>query len=158
MGDLKDIKRWGKKARPHIFALEPRTLFDGEPINSMPEPQSINHDMPSLIVGVSVHDPDDNLSSARLSVLHGTVTVDISAGAFISHGSNGSKTLTLTGSEAEINTALATLRYTGDSKYIGEDTLTLVSTDSLGNRDEDTVDINVINNEPEVDLDANIVT
>jgi hypothetical protein len=158
MGDLKDIKRWGKKARPHIYALEPRMLFDGEPINSMPEPQSISHDMPSRIVGVSVHDPENNLLSTQLSVSHGSVTVNISAGASISHGSNGSKTFTLTGSEAEINTALATLEYLGDSKYLGLDTLTLVSTDSLGNRDEDTVEINVINNAPELDLDPNLET
>ncbi len=159
MSDLKEIKRWGKKAQPHIYALEPRMLFDGEPINTIPEPQSINHDMPSLIVGVSVHDPDDNLLSTQLSVLHGTVTVDISAGASIFSGSNGTNTLTLTGSEAEINTALATLRYTGNSKYIGRDTLTLLSTDSLENRDEDTVEINVINSAPEVDLaSANLET
>ena len=29
MGDLKEIKQWRKKANPHIFALEPRILFDG---------------------------------------------------------------------------------------------------------------------------------
>ena len=29
MGDIKEIKQWRKKATPHIFALEPRMLFDG---------------------------------------------------------------------------------------------------------------------------------
>ena len=93
MGDLKDIKRWGKKAKPHMFALEPRMLFDGvsivPPENAVPGAQTFNHDTSTIIPGWSVNDADGNLSTTRLSVAHGVVEVDLAGGAVIASGASG---------------------------------------------------------------------
>ena len=76
MGDLKDIKRWGRKARPHIFALEPRMLFDG--VSVAP------HDHPNeFISSVKVIDfIDSNISHAIdnqliLNDIKTTVRIDL---------------------------------------------------------------------------------
>ena len=75
----------------------------------------------------------------------GTLNVGIAGGATISAGANGSGTLTLTGTQAQINAALATLSYQGNLDFNGSDTLTVLSTDSAGTplTDTDTVAITV---------------
>ena len=57
----------------------------------------------------------------------------------------GSGTLTLSGTQAQINAALATVSYKGNADYNGSDSLTIVSRDSAGVplSDTDTVTINV---------------
>ena len=50
MGDLKEIKQWRKKASPHIFALEPRMLFDGV---SVVPPDNLEHTLqPPKIINI----------------------------------------------------------------------------------------------------------
>ena len=75
-----------------------------------------------------------------------------SSGATISAGTNGSGTLTLSGTQVQINAALATLSYQGNLNYHGSDTLTMLSTDSAGTSlsDSDTVAIviNPVNDAP----------
>ena len=73
---------------------------------------------------------DGNLSTTRLTVTNGTVTVSLAGGATISAGANGSSTLTLSGTQAQINAALASLSYQGNADFNGADTLTVLSTDS----------------------------
>ncbi|WP_283773252.1 type I secretion C-terminal target domain-containing protein, partial [Craterilacuibacter sp. RT1T] len=74
-------------------------------------------------------------------------------GATISGGANGSGTLTLSGTQAQINAALATLSYKGNANFNGSDTLTMLSKDSAGTplSDSDTVGITVtpVNDAPE---------
>jgi Cadherin-like len=71
------------------------------------------------------------------------VTVSLVGGASISAGANGSATLTLSGNQAQINAALATLSYQGTLNYNGPDTLTVTSTDSNAVTDVDLVAITV---------------
>ena len=66
---------------------------------------------------------DGNLSTVQLGVTQGTVTVNLAGGASISSGANGTATLTLSGTQAQINAALATLSYQGTLNYNGPDTL-----------------------------------
>ena len=68
----------------------------------------------------------------------------------ISAGDNGSRTLTITGSEAQINKTLETLTYTGDPNYHGEDRLKVLSTDPDANQNtgEEFLIITVL---PEID-------
>ena len=115
------------------------------PVNSVPGAQTVAEDTPLTISGLSVNDVDGNLSTTQLTVTNGTLTVSLAGGATISAGANGSGTLTLSGTQAEINAALATLTYQGTLNFTGGDTLTMVSTDSAGTplSDTDTVSITV---------------
>ena len=87
---------------------------------------------------------DGNLRTTRLTVGNGTVNVSLAGGATISAGANSSATLTLSGTQAQINAALASISYQGSLNFNGADTLTVVSTDG-GDAvtDTDTVAITV---------------
>ena len=113
------------------------------PVNTVPAAQSVNEDTALSISGVSVNDVDSNLSTTRLTVASGTVTVSLAGGATISAGANGSSTLTLSGTQAQINAALGSISYQGNADFNGADTLTVLSTDSNGATDSDTVAITV---------------
>ncbi len=115
------------------------------PVNTVPGAQAATEDTPLAISGVSVSDVDDNLSTVQLAVTNGTVNVTLSGGATISAGANGSNTLTLSGSQADINATLASLSYQGTLNYTGSDTLTITSTDANSATDVDTVAITVSN-------------
>ncbi len=128
------------------------------PVNTMPAAQSVNEDTPLAIDGLAVADEDGDLSSVKLSVNNGTLNVTLSGTASISAGSNGSATLTLSGTQADINATLSTLTYQGNSNFNGSDTLTVFSTDSGGLTDSDLVNITVdaVNDAPVFsNLDAN---
>jgi VCBS repeat-containing protein len=115
------------------------------PINTVPGSQTVNEDTLLNITGISVNDVDDNLSTTQLTVSNGILNVVLSGGAIISAGANGSTTLTLSGSQTQINAALATLSYQGNTNFNGSDSLTVTSTDSDGTplSDTDTVSITV---------------
>ena len=103
------------------------TTGNTAPVNTVPGAQTASEDTQLAITGISVTDADSNLATTKLTVLHGTLNVDITGGATISTGTNNSATLTLSGTQTQINAALATLRYTGVLNYNGPDTLTMVS-------------------------------
>ncbi|MGQ0665536.1 MAG: DUF1565 domain-containing protein [Nitrospiraceae bacterium] len=98
---------------------------------------------PLTLSDLRVTDLDGNLSTVQLTVMNGTVAVTLSGAASISAGANGTNTLTLAGSEADINATLASLIYQGALNYIGPDTLIITSTDTKGATDADTVAIAV---------------
>ena len=83
---------------------------------------------------------------------NGTLTVNLAGGATISAGSNGSATLTLSGTQAQINAALTTVTYQGTLNFNGVDTLTMLSTDSAGvplsDTDAVTINVNAVNDAP----------
>src|SRR6186997_3199723 len=113
------------------------------PLNTVPGAQTVNEDTALSISGVSVNDVDGNLSTTRLTVTNGAVTVSLAGGATISAGANGSSTLTLSGTQAQINAALASISYQGSANFNGADTLTVLSTDASGATDSDAVAITV---------------
>src|SRR5439155_1461895 len=92
---------------------------------------------------ISVNDVDGNLSTTKLTVTNGTLNVSLAGGATISAGANSSSTLTLSGTQAQINAALASLSYQGNLNFNGSDTLTVLSTDANAATDSDTVAITV---------------
>ena len=115
------------------------------PVNTVSGPQTVNEDTALAFTSgngnaISVDDVDGNLASTQLSVLHGTLAV-AAGGAGIS--GNNSATLTLSGTEAQINATLATLSYQGGLNFNGSDTLTVKSTDGAAATDTDTVAIQV---------------
>src|SRR6202008_4949805 len=119
------------------------SVNDG-PVNTVPGAQSVNEDTALAISGVSVNDVDGNLATTQLSVSNGVLNVSLAGGAAISAGASGSSMLTLSGTQAQINAALASLSYQGNLNFSGADTLSVVSTDSNGATDSDSVSITVI--------------
>ena len=115
------------------------------PVNTVPGAQSVNEDTQLAISGISVSDSNGNLTSTQLTVSSGKLSLSLASGAIISAGSNNSATLTLSGTQTQINAALATLTYQGSTNFNGPDTLTIVSKDSAGIplSDTDTVSITV---------------
>src|SRR5207344_412345 len=130
-------------------AIAVTSVNDG-PVNTVPGAQSVNEDSALSISGVSVNDADGNLSTTQLTVTNGALNVSLAGGATISAGANGSSTLTLSGTQAQINAALASLSYQGNLNFNGSDTLTVLSTDANGATDSDTVAITVssVNDNP----------
>ena len=102
----------------------------------------------NLLSGISVSDVDGNLESVQLTVLHGSLTTEISGGVNILTESNSSK-LTLSGSNPHINDALTSITYTPKEDYSGDDILTITSTDSGDTplNDIDSIDIRIYSEE-----------
>ncbi len=134
------------------------TPVNDAPVNTVPAAQTVNEDAALTITGLSVADVDGNLATTKLTVGNGTLNVSLAGGATISSGANGSATMTLGGTQAQINAALATLNYQGSLNFSGADVLSVVSTDSAGSplSDTDTVAITVTgaNDAPVLDLDT----
>ena len=61
----------------------------------------------------------------------GTITVGTLDGTTVVGGVNGSSSVTLSGTAAEINAALATANYTGNANYYGPDSLVATTTDTV---------------------------
>ncbi len=108
------------------------------PINTVPVAQSVAEDATLLIAGVSVADIDSSPLTTTLSVAHGTLNVTAGPGV----GGNGTAIVTITGTAAQINTALASLTYTGNLNFNGADTLTVATSDTTAT-DTDTIAITV---------------
>ena len=129
------------------------------PVNTVPTAQSVAEDTLLNITGISVNDVDGNLATTQLTVTDGDLNVSLAGGATISAGANGSSTLTLSGTQTQINAALATLTYQGDLNFNGSDTLTVLSTDSAGvplsDTDAITITVTPISEPAVLDLDAN---
>ena len=66
-----------------------------------------------------------------LTVSHGTITVDTLDGTTVVGGANGSGSVTLSGTAAQITAALASANYTGNSNYYGPDSLVVTTTDTV---------------------------
>ena len=101
------------------------TPVNNNPMNTVPGAQTVNEDTALSIGGISVNDIDGNLATTRLTVTNGTLNVSLAGGATISAGANGSSTLTLSGTQAQINAALASVSYQGNADFNGADTLTV---------------------------------
>ena len=121
----------------------------------MPGGQTVAEDAILPIVGVSVADIDSSALTTTLSVAHGILNVTAGPGVT----GSGTASVTITGTAAEINAALAGLAYTGNLNFNGADTLTVATNDGTAT-DTDTIAITVnpVNDPPVLDLDANSST
>ncbi len=125
------------------LSLNVTATANGAPAITTPGAQSTNEDTALTISGLSVTDAEGNLGTVQLSVAQGALTVSLGAGASISAGANASNTLTLSGSQAQINSALASLSYVGALNFNGADTLSVLATDTLGYSSSSAVSIGV---------------
>ena len=99
-------------------------------MNTVPGAQTAQEDTPLLIAGLSVADVDSPTLTVTLSAVNGSVA--IVPGLALLAG-NLSDTVTISGTLAEVNLALASVYYLGDPNFFGPDTLTI---DDFGQRAE----------------------
>ncbi|WP_448208230.1 cadherin-like domain-containing protein [Azospirillum sp. sgz302134] len=95
------------------------------PVLAAPAAQTIDEDTTLAVAGVSIADVDAGGSSLRLSLAvdHGSVGLGSVAGLTVVDGALGSGALTVEGTLADLNAALATLSYRGAADYNGADAL-----------------------------------
>jgi len=114
------------------------------PVNTLPGPQRGQEDVALGIAGISVADIDvdrdpnvnDRNVTVTLQVLHGTLFLGATVPGVTVGGAN-TATLTLSGTLANVNTALAGLFYLGNANFNGTDTLTVTSNDQGNYGDAD---------------------
>jgi hypothetical protein len=123
------------------------------PVNTTGGPVATNEDAASVAVsGLSVSDLDNASLTVTLSVGRGTLTLASTAGLSFGTGDGtADATMTFSGTSAAINAALAGLSYTPTPDLNGPDTLTMTTSDGVGN-DSDNVAISVtaVNDAPTV--------
>jgi len=131
---------------------------DDAPVNTTGGAVATNEDAASVAVtGLSVGDADSGNLTVTLSVGRGTITVDTAVPGGVAAGQvtgNGSGSVTLTGSQAEINATLAAatgVAYTPTANVNGPDSLTMTSSDgSASDVDNVAIGVTAVNDAPTV--------
>ena len=103
-------------------------------MNHLPTPPTVATEVESRLGVFSVSDADDDLRQTVLSVINGRLSVD---------GTATATSITIPGSVADVNAKLGSLKYKCKNGFVGEDTLTMVSTDEAGGVSTTTLQINV---------------
>jgi hypothetical protein len=122
------------------------------PVITVPGTQTVNWNVPTPISGIYVEESGyTGQFTVTLSVLHGTVTVQVPAttpGTTPTVYTNAN--VTFTDTLANVNTALAGIKYTPTTGYTGADTLTVTGVDqnSTPLSDSETVQIKVTSYAP----------
>lgn len=94
---------------------------------SAPGSSTVTEQVRSAVAGIAIHDVDNFDIPMTLSLSVGAGVLDISnlGGATIEEGALGTGSLTLRGTMAQLNTALANLAYTSTSDTATSDSLTI---------------------------------
>jgi VCBS repeat-containing protein len=117
------------------------------PINDTPTIEapsttfSGSEDQAIAITGITIGDPDSEDGSgnvdgsftgltATLSVASGTLSATASGSAGVNGDGTSGTPLTITGTLDEINATLASLTYTGNQNFVGDDTITITVQDN----------------------------
>ena len=103
------------------------TPVNDAPVNTVPGSQATAEDTALPISGVSVADVDGDPLTTTLTVTNGSANVTTGGGAAI--GGNGTGTVTISGSAAQINAALTGLTYTNTPDYNGPAQITVATND-----------------------------
>ncbi len=104
------------------------------PVVTVPSAQSGTEDTALTVSGVSLADSDDagaTVEQLTLSANNGNIGLASTTGLTVTAGALGSHSVTLQGTLADLNAALAgsNLSYTPDATYNGSDTITVVLSD-----------------------------
>ena len=117
------------------------TIVNSAPVNTVPGAKTANGSL--AVTGVSVSDADGNLATVQVTATNGVLDVSLTGGAKIVAGAAASATLTLGGTQTQINAALGTLSYVPTTAYSGSATITILSKDSSAASDSDAIAITV---------------
>ncbi len=121
------------------FASVPITVNALAPTITAPASASLNENATLPFAsshgnGISVSDANPGVDSLALSVSHGTLTLASTTGLTITAGSNGSASITVSGTVTNLNAALNGVTYQPTSNYSGPDTLAISLTDTGDNK------------------------
>ena len=118
------------------------------PVITAPASIAAEHETPVVLTGISVADADGGTLTFTMAVDDGTLTVDTTVSGGVSAGNvtgNGTASVTLTGTQTQINNTLADsdgVTYVSDTGFTGvSDTLALTLTDSTALSDTESVTI-----------------
>ena len=107
------------------------TAVNDIPYISGIETATVNEDTSITLSGISVSDADGTSLTVTIGANHGNLSLGSSSGLSVTGGATHA--LTLTGTVANLNTALATLiRYQGDADWFGSDPLSITVNDNQG--------------------------
>ena len=106
------------------------TAVNDAPTITVPRAQTTNEDINKLIPAMTVADLDATMLDVTLAVAHGRITLGTVTGLTFQNGTtNGSATVEVQGSKADLNAALASLNFLPDQDFNGSDTLTATVSD-----------------------------
>ncbi len=100
------------------------------PVNTVPGPQTVFNTTTLSLGSIQVSDVDAQMLEVNLTVSEGVISLGSTAGVDVT--GNDSASLVTTGSVAAINSALGTLVYDPEDSFIGNDTLTVTTSDLGG--------------------------
>jgi len=103
------------------------TPVNDAPTVAVPSARTAYEDVVLAIGGISIGDVDNGSLSVILSVSDGTLTMAPATGLTV--GGNGTAVLTVSGTIASLNAALAGLSYRGALNFGGSDTLSITVSD-----------------------------
>jgi hypothetical protein len=114
------------------------------PINVIPSKLVLRVNTQTPIVGLGIISTG-NILTVQLTVTNGTLIVDVTGGATITAGASGTSTFTLgfPSSLGEMNAALATVEFNPTTDYVGFATLTMITTNVVGQTDTDTMSFQI---------------
>jgi hypothetical protein len=103
--------------------------LSNRPTITAPAAQIAYQNVDQPISGINIGDAPSATLTVTLTVSDGTLTLGTTAG-LTSVAGNGTGAVTLTGTTATLNAALASLVYRGSNNYSGADTLSVTAIDS----------------------------
>jgi len=103
------------------------TNVNEAPILVVPAAQTVYEDVDLAIAGISVGDSEGDNLTVNLAASRGKLTLGTTAGLEVT--GNGAGSVSLSGSIANLNAALATLVYRGNLNFSGNDTLNITVSD-----------------------------
>ncbi|MBF0146530.1 MAG: tandem-95 repeat protein [Magnetococcales bacterium] len=104
------------------------------PVWTLPGARTPNEDQDFDVTGISLADADLGAASIQVTatVAHGILTLTTTTGLTFVSGGNGTTTWTISGTLADVTTALAHVTYHGQANYNGSDSLILSANDGGG--------------------------
>ncbi len=160
---------WTASAANSFGAINAGQSFPSPP--PVPGPQAVAEDAPLIFSitngnGLAITDTDAGTGGAdpmlvTLTVANGTLQLGSTSG-LVGLTGNGTASITFTGSVAEVNAALAGLRYQGNADFTGGDALSIV-VDDQGNSGSGgaqqastsiTINVSAVNDAPTITSDG----
>ncbi|MBT3768316.1 MAG: tandem-95 repeat protein, partial [Acidiferrobacteraceae bacterium] len=122
------------------------------PVNTLGSASAVNEDTANAITGSSIADAEDSsMTSVVITADRGTFTLTTSSATYdVGTQGTAASTVTISGTVTNINVAIATITWTSAADDSTNAVITVVTTDSSGGADTDTISItvNAVNDTP----------
>ena len=129
--------------------------IDDAPVNTVPSSQSTNEDVAKVFStansnAITVSDVDDTNVTVTLTGANGAISLNGTAGlAFTTGDGTADATMTFSGTQAAINTALNGLSFAPTANFNGAASIQVVTSDgTLSDTDTVTITVNPVNDAP----------